>query len=202
MNIEWEIDKNNPKLLIIKVDQEPWKEVPKSLFFKGLKTLKKCLNLKDLENAFCEIEAKLCNEQAVRYLAIRSHGSSELKQKLSLKGFSFQAIDIAVKRCDQLGYLDDLQHIKAVVRNELRKGYGPHLIALKIKALGNIAAETLSGIMREIEGQQIEAIRSLISKRYSKTCWKDPKQKNKVIQSLRRRGFYLDAIISILKNLY
>jgi len=200
MNIEWHIKKENPKLLIIMVDKEPWRELPKSLFFRYLKNIKKCLNLKGLEKEWSQIEEKTCTEQAVRYLAIRSHGSSELRQKLSLKGFSFQAIDIALEKCDQLGYLDDLQHIKAVVRNELRKGYGPHLIALKIKTFGNIAAETLSEIMREIEGQQIEAIRSLISKRYSKTCWKDPKQKNKVIQSLRRRGFYLDVITSILKN--
>ncbi|HSW87187.1 MAG TPA: RecX family transcriptional regulator [Rhabdochlamydiaceae bacterium] len=200
MKIIWKSDNPNCKSLIVMVDDELWREVPKALFFRNLRSIKRCMNLKDLEQLFSQLEEKACYDQAVRLLSIRSHFSKELKRKLSERGFSSQAIDTALSTCESRSYLNDSKHVMSVINNEQRKGYGPDYISLKIKSLGNITSETFKNIMEEVESNQETIIDQLIAKRYKNTSWKDPKQKMKVFQSLKRRGFRSDAINRVLSR--
>ena len=194
MNIEWQTNLEDSKKVVIFIDKEPWGEFPNFLFVRYLKTLKRPLTLKDLGDDFSNFEYKLCKEHALRYLAIRAHFLKELERKLIFKGFREETIKKTLDECIDLGYLDDLQHVRAVIAREQRKGYGPYLIVQKIRALGNISQEKLDELMKEVEDHQFETLQSLICKRYANASFEDPKQKIKVFQALKRRGFSSEVL--------
>ena len=189
MNIEWKAEEGNPKSLIVNIDGEFWRKVPKALFLRNLNKLRHSSNRKALESLFFPLEEKACFELALRLLSIRSHLSKELKQKLVLRSHSSHAIEAALAKCKHLQTLNDSHHLAALVRKEEKKGYGPHYIASKIKSLGYAPPE--------IEMNQEDAIRKLIAKKYRSVNLKDPKQKMKAMKSLQRRGFDLAAIRSV-----
>lgn len=197
MDIEVQVNPEDTSKLFIIVDKEIWREIPKVLIIKYLGNLKRCLTLKELENALLMIEDGECFNQATRFLALRSHFVEELKQKLSRKGFSEKSIEKTVEACIRQGYLDDLDHVRAVIKREEKKGYGPHFIVQKIRAKGNLPQEKIEPLMREMERNQLEVLKQFLSRR--QPAINDTGQKRKVFQSLQRRGFSLEVIRTALQ---
>ena len=64
-------------------------------------------------------------ERAFRILARRDHTCKELAEKLRQKGHGHAAIDGALARCRELGYLDDAKTAMTIAGYLDRNGYGP-----------------------------------------------------------------------------
>lgn len=73
---------------------------------------------------------------AVRILTRRDHTCLELAVKLRRKGFDPAAIDHALVRCGELGYLDDGKTALTLARHLVDRGYGPLRIQYSLAQKG------------------------------------------------------------------
>jgi regulatory protein len=182
--LSWEMSSEDPKFLILMINNTFWKEVYKSLFQKHLSQLRRSLSL---EENFALLEQKICKAEAFRLLGLRGRCSKELKEKLLLKKFSQEAIDVALQECQHFGFLNDEEEQILFVSRLQKKGYGKALIAAKVRARGMV----FSGNLPE---DQVSVICQLLQKKYQNT------PKEKVIAALCRRGFDYSTIIDALNS--
>lgn len=64
-------------------------------------------------------------DSAFRLLARRDHTRRELVVKLRQKGFARAAIEDALARCDELGYVDDAKTAMTLAGHMVDNGFGP-----------------------------------------------------------------------------
>jgi regulatory protein len=197
MEISWKLKEEDPRFLVICLDQEPWKTVYKSLFAFILRRLKGCRSLEELQEVYAKAEDKAAQLVALRALARRGLTAYELEQKLLEKGLSAGAIEKALERCRQLGVLDDLAHLRRVAESYERRGYGPQYIAFKLRHLAKGSLELLEPILQEIKERQEQTLAQYRARRLSRVDWKDPEQKQKAFAALQRRGFDAHAIFQL-----
>lgn len=131
-------------------------------------------------------------DAAFRMLARRDHTRHELILKLRRKGFGRQAIDGAIQRCRELGYLDDAKTARSMAGRLAGKGYGPLRIrqALKQKGLDETLVEKVLADGDE-EDDQVQAARKALEKKASRLCREsDPwKRRQIAYRFLAGRGF-------------
>jgi SOS response regulatory protein OraA/RecX len=126
---------------------------------------------------------------ATRLLSSRPYFRSQLHAKLSLRAqtLSFEdagsVIEAILEDLSRSGYLDDQYLAQAYVRRQLSKGYGPKVIAFKLKYLG-LAPEITAAAIQSEASQEAEL---LSLKRY---CRKFPRlERQKLISKLYYRGY-------------
>lgn len=188
MHITWSTDPENPRRLHIIINDELWREVDKYLFIRDLNSLRQAKDMNEANALFACIEEKVAKREALKLLATRSYFSEEFLQKLQRKGLSLQASQNALSYCKQLGYINEKEKTSSFVEREKRKGLGPRLIALKLRAKG-----VKTSVVQSSE-DQLHAIKQLIEKRYAN------KEKHKVYQALKRRGFDDEVIRAALNH--
>lgn len=125
---------------------------------------------------------------ALRLLSFKSRSIKELRKKLTLKGYSPAEIDGAIADCERLGYLNDAEESRRRIEQFKRRGYGPPIIAYKLKEAG-LKAPSIS------DEEQQEMIRRLLQK----PSWAK-KPREKIIAALLRRGFSLAVIYKLSLN--
>lgn len=122
-------------------------------------------------------------EAAIRLLAFRPHSRQELARKLRLRGCGPEAIELALDRAGDLGYLDDAAYARSLVR--LKSGSrGRAAIGAELAARGisrELAAEVLSELEPEV---QLEAAVKLLSRMPLATA-----RPELLLARLQRRGF-------------
>ena len=127
--------------------------------------------------------------RAVGLLARRAHSKWELRRKLRMKGFGPEAVDTAMARLDELGYLDDSSFAKRLVqrRGALR---GPRALSAELAARGIDRAEADSAVAEyDIKSQLISATRLVerLSARKAGISYRE--MLDSVGTKLLRRGF-------------
>lgn len=133
-------------------------------------------------------------------LGMRSCNTVELRVWLKEKGASEKDIETLLLECQNLGYVDDAQWLASFVRSQRAKRYGKRTIALKLMQKG-FSHDDISHALAE-EGEDEEtAIRHLLQNRYRSRDMRDPRERQKVIASLARRGFSFATIQKILASL-
>ena len=195
MEIHWNPCPDSSRHLLISIGEEVWKRVDKRLFTPYLYFLKKAKTPNDLQEIFEKIEKKIAIAESFRILSVRSFFSLEMKQKLEKKCLSEKAIQEALEKCKEIGALNDNEQAARFIESQKRKGRGPYLIALKLRAKqGKPVAHDL--VTQE---EQIAQIVKLLSTRYKK--WKDSLQdKQKAYMALKRRGFSSESILAAMGN--
>ena len=188
----------DPRFLMLTVEGAFWREVYKSLFVKHLAFLRRSADRSELESRWKEVEMKAAKEAALRLLALRSYSSCELSEKLLLRGLSSFAIEKALEECARLGYLDDQEEARRFVEKEMKRGYGSYLISLKLKRRGMVVSSELLALMQKEQQKQIE---HLLQTRFRKLSLKIPKERQKIAMALKRRGFDLESIGSLIYKL-
>lgn len=127
--------------------------------------------------------------RAIGLLARRSHSQWELRRKLRLKGHEPEAIDVAMARLAELGYLNDQAFANELVR---RRGSlrGPRALSAELAAKGVDRAEAEAAVAEfDPEAQLATAVR-LVDRLCAKTPGLDYRQMlNSVGTKLLRRGF-------------
>lgn len=191
MQFEWAPCENS-RFVLLTIDDGPWRKVYGPLFSKHLTQLKSCENLEELEKRFSLIEEKIIWQECLRLLSLKSRLCSEMKKKLSLKEFSALAIQKAIDRCIQAGYLDDLEEIRRLAQREMRRGYGPRWIVAKLRTKGHIPDH----FIQEMEKEQIASLQVFLKKRPSLLSM----DTQKLFRVLLRRGFDMQTIHKLLEK--
>jgi len=139
---------------------------------------------------------------ASRILSYRPYFRFKLRDKLFLRAqkLAFEnpddIIDSILDDLAKSGYLDDQYLAQAYVRRQLSKGYGPKIIALKLKYLGLEPSMVTAALKSEVtEESEISSIK--------KYCQKYPRlDQRKRISKLYFRGYSGQLIKKVLQYNY
>lgn len=179
----------DPRFVRVEVNSLLWKEIDRAWFSRHLSVLSRCSDENALNQLWPGLEKKVIEAGVLRLLSKKGYFSGELHKKLKTRKFSEEAITHIIEKCERLGYLDDELQKERVIQLEKQKGKGPRYIAQKLKA---------KGIEAFVACDQQSMIMQLIQTRYRKYDLTDYKMRQKVAQSLQRRGFDFELISALL----
>ncbi len=83
-----------------------------------------------------EEDADAAEEAGIRLLARREHAGRELRGKLLQRGHDGAAIELALKRLRERGYLSDARFAEEFIRRRYEQGYGPLRVLADLQARG------------------------------------------------------------------
>lgn len=146
------------------------------------------------------IQAK---KAAFNLLSYRQRSCQELKGRLADKGFDEFIIEQVIKVLERLNYIDDREFAGAWIRDRITRKYGPWVIKMQLKEKGvdeRIIKEELSSeYSYDLQYQNAFKLAKKKEKRYRKyDAWE---KRNKLAQSLQRKGFSFDIINEVLDDL-
>lgn len=137
-------------------------------------------------------------KQAFSHLARCSLFREELNLKLMQKGFSKEAIDKVLDLCSKQGFLDDRKLTRQLVERARDRGFGSKAIWCKLCYKVGINRSVLQQVILETEKNQMVSLQKLIQKKSHQIQLLDPKQKNRWIAKMLRRGYCYDEIMRCL----
>lgn len=120
---------------------------------------------------------------ALAKLARAACFSKELYQYLLKKEVDPQEAQKAIDKLIEMGMLDDKERSERFVAMRAAKGYGMRRILMELKEKSGLSDSAFSKPVLSLE-------------KYKKRNLKDPKERQKVIQSLLRKGFDFEEIQS------
>lgn len=182
-------------------DGEPWRDVHMSIFGRRPSLPQGCQTQTQFEEEFRTLECLLAKRYALKRLSTQAMLSTRLSRSLKERLVSENAIEIVIYELRELGLLNDKEWVASFVRVQTSRRVGPRAIAQKLAGKGvrgGNVAEALDGMWDPAE--QKKGIRHLLNTRYAKRNLKDPRERQKVIASLARRGFELSEILSLVKD--
>lgn len=196
MDIEIVEVPQDPELLEVKVNSLTWRIISKRLFINRLNKVRECSSTYELKEYIEKTEEEGAFKLVLRLLSRKGYFSSELRSKLTERGFPSLPTEKALSRCIERGYINDAAHWERVVESEVRKGRGPRFISAKLRKRDPKISQYLE--LNEID--QKASIESLLPKLSKKYDLKTREGKAKFFQALQRRGFDSDAIFSCLRD--
>ena len=127
-------------------------------------------------------------------LSRRAHSQWELRRKLRMKGFAAEAVDTAMARLVELGYLDDPSFAKGLVRRRSAIR-GPRALSAELAARGVDRAEADAAVAGfDIEAQLVSATR-LAERLYARKAGIGYRELlDTVGTKLLRRGFSVPVV--------
>ena len=141
---------------------------------------------------------------ALRLLTRRDRSETELRDKLRQFGFSVSAIDGAMEKCREYGYLDDRRYATERARSLMRsgRGVGPKIL-LDLRRRGideGVARQSLETAENEFFRGQI--LRDLLERRFPSFDYvtADDRERRRVVGFFQRRGFSMEQIFAILRE--
>jgi regulatory protein len=106
-------------------------------------------------------------DAGLRLLARRAHSRVELLLKLTRRGYDGEAIRAALRRLEELGYLDDQAFARSFVR---RRGSvrGPRALSAELAARGVDRAEVDTAVAEFGEAEQLAAATQIAERLYAR----------------------------------
>ena len=142
--------------------------------------------------------------KALDLLSRRDRSRAELQQKLAARGHGAGAIDEALARLTDQGFIDDARFAASWVDSALRsgRGYGPRL-ALELRNRGidrQLAAAAIAAATAETT--ETEVLAGIVARRFAGFDHRaaTPREKQRVYGYLQRRGFSLTTIFAFFRN--
>lgn len=130
----------------------------------------------------------------MRLLAVRPHSRAELRQKLRRRGCEAEAIEVALDRCVEVGYLDDVAFARALVnRRSASRGSAAIASELASKGIGRDLAEQLLTGREEAE---VEAAARFLARLRPAAS-----DRMRAAAKLQRRGFTVQVIRQAFRRL-
>jgi regulatory protein len=148
------------------------------------------------------LDLTAARQKAYRLLSLRPHSEEELAKKLRDKGFPEAVIKEALEKLCDLKYLDDSSFAVQWARNQaINKLWGNRKIVTGLRDKGvqaRLIDDAVAAVRQELSEE--EAVAVLIRKKTAgkKTAVLDIKEKQKIFQSLMRRGFPPGLILNKL----
>ncbi len=192
MVLELKCKESDARVLVLLWNGEPWREVKKSVFFPLLKKVPVYETEAEFFAHFAKMEERRAKSYAYWALSKRSLLAKDLADKLRKVGFAEGVIATTLSHCTEKGFLNDETEIERLVQRELKKGYGKKAIFFKLSLKGierGLAQKYLDKV--DTEASAFEAV----WKKYTRNkALENPKERQKIVAKLLRRGFSLDLI--------
>jgi regulatory protein len=140
---------------------------------------------------------------ALRLLKLRPRSCAELSRKMADKGYAGDVVSDVLDVLTHMGLMDDDAFAKAWLQYRLNKPMGLRRITQELVQKG-ISKDKIRGHWDEIKENydELEVVRALAKKRARQYNNVDPlKRKKRVMDYLARRGFQLDVIMKVIKDI-
>lgn len=147
-------------------------------------------------------EASRATEAAMQLLSYRSRAERELRSRLRRKGYSDLAVDRAIERVREWGYLNDEAFAEQWVNSRMRgKPRGARLLRQELRQKG-IDREVADQVIEEAEIDEHAAALELARKRNHQLRNLDAETRDRRLKGyLGRRGFGWPVIRDVLRDL-
>ena len=147
-------------------------------------------------------ENEKIKQDAFRLLGYRQRSIRELTDRLIKKGWNRDSVQSVIYELIEKEYLNDLEFALMFAREKVKQKFiGPPALRselFKVRIEKEIQDQVVKAIYNEFP--TIKIIRSLLSRKKIKTVESlDEKQKKRIINMLRRKGFNWDDIQSAIK---
>ena len=146
---------------------------------------------------------------AVRYLGRAPRTRRQLRDKLTDKEFSTEAIDNVIQFLTQKGYLDDVTFAKNYISHKTRiNNYGRRRIIVGLLQKG-VSKEDIRAAYNQTNeddstGDETAAATRALAKRTARKnineIKNDPKEKQRLVAFLMRRGFSYDIVKKVMQG--
>jgi len=164
----------------------------------------------DISSLYDNISYEAALEKGIFLISLKDRTKKELYKKLEEKYQNKNSIKKAIKKLEELGYVNDLDYSISYIKN---KKYGKNRITYNLiqkgieKKIVELAYEELE-TEENIDDKRLE---NLIKKNEKKLAYKNSdlkkeeylkqlKEEQKLIQYLARQGFSLDKIFEKIKE--
>ena len=142
---------------------------------------------------------------ALRMLSRRAHSRGELRDKLTLRGYSSEMIESVTRKLRDKGYLDDEGFARSFARHRLEsKPCGKRFLAQELykkRVSRAIISKALDEIFAGVD--QSEAALRLLNKRASRYAKYEGKDlTSRLYRFLQGRGFSYDDIMSAISRFH
>jgi regulatory protein len=102
---------------------------------------------------------------ALGLLTRREHSAFELKQKLSLRGFSVDVIDGVVVRLAEQGWQSDARYAEAYLRMRVARGYGLMAIRAELRQRG-VSSDCVAQALAEADINWLSCAQRQVARHY------------------------------------
>ncbi|MBW1678544.1 MAG: regulatory protein RecX [Deltaproteobacteria bacterium] len=149
-----------------------------------------------------EEELKRAKRTALQMLTFRTRSKQEIRDKLTQKGISASIVETVLAHLTDYGYLDDQAFGQQLALSLFEtKGWGFARIGVTLRARGlspELVKKTISQL-KENYSEEKTALR-IMKRRFSHFDFHEapPKEKQRITQFFRRRGFSWETISRVL----
>jgi regulatory protein len=147
-------------------------------------------------------EISRARNAAVRLLSFRPRAQRELEIRLARKGFAPLAIERALERLAELGYVNDREFAEQWVENRAEhRPRGRRLIASELRSKG-VARDIVDQVVDEAEIDEFSAALNLARTRSGRLKGLEPVvRKRRLVGFLQRRGYGWDVVRRVIDEL-
>ena len=180
------------------VDGEFWAEIDAGVAAeRGLRE-GVALGLEVLEEARIAGERGLAMSRALNLLGYRARSEKEVRDRLLRYGHGEESVEIVIRRLEELGYLDDEDFARLVVREKARR-YGPRRISAELRRSGVSAELADAAVGEEFAGRsEMEEARSVAAQRYNRGG--SNAEARRVYGFLVRRGYSSEVCAEVARE--
>ncbi len=143
---------------------------------------------------------KAIKEACIQYLARREHSRQELTQKVSAKGFSRNDVVRVVEELAEQGLQSNARFVESYARSRVRKGFGPLRIQAELQQRG-ASDSPFEMAVEDIAGSWQDLLEQVYHKKYGAENTLDIKEKFKRSRFLQQRGFPIEMVQSLFRQL-
>lgn len=193
MNIEVIPKHGRKEILSILINGEEWRSIHTAIFGKE-PSFPVCTSESEWQKAFEKMEYKRVKGYVLRRLSAQNYHSGQLIKLLQERLVTSSVIESIIDEFQNKGYLNDRGWIESFIRVQ-RKRLGLPVILRKLQAKG-VSREEIRMVQEECRNSEEDSlnITHLLKTRYRSKDMNHPKDRQKVIASLMRKGFAFEII--------
>ncbi|MFT5659157.1 MAG: regulatory protein [Gammaproteobacteria bacterium] len=136
--------------------------------------------------------------KAMDLLARREHSADELRQKLKLREFDDEEIELAMESLQRDNLQSDSRFTESYINHRIRAGLGPVKISLELRQRG-VAEDLINDYLARLTVDWGELLERQRIKKYGDEIPIDYAQKMKQARFLQNRGFSPESVMRLFR---
>lgn len=148
-------------------------------------------------------EQQTAMNKAIRLLAMRAHGTTELRGKLYDKGYTRPIVEFVIAECTRLKFLDDRSFAEMYLQELQSRGYGARKCRMSMQRK-RLDEELIDELLSEAsQEEEIERASVLLERKLKSLSREtDPrKKKEKALRFMISRGFSPSLVFDLFRKL-
>jgi len=137
-------------------------------------------------------------KKAMDLLARREHSEQELRQKLKLREFDSNDIDVALQSLQQDGLLSDERFTESYVNHRFNAGVGPMKIRFELRQKG-VAESLMDEFLEPFSDRWDDLMRQQRVRKYGEVIPVGYAERMKQARFLQNRGFSPESVMRLFR---